>query len=50
MLLKPQHKLLPHQRKLFKAQPHLSLQILKPKQLPHKRVQPLTQRKLQFKP
>jgi hypothetical protein len=32
------------------VQLHLSLQILKPKQLPHKRVQPLTQRKLQFKP
>ncbi len=34
----------------FKLQPHLQQQILKPKQLPHKRVQPLTQRKLQFKP
>jgi hypothetical protein len=49
MLLRQQSKLLPRQHKLFKAQPRLQ-QILKPKQLPHKRVQPLTQRKLQFKP
>jgi hypothetical protein len=49
MLLRQQHKLLLHQHKLFKAQLRLQ-QILKPKQLPHKRVQPLTQRKLQFKP
>ena len=34
MQRKPLHKLLRHKRK----------------QLPHKRVQPLTQRKLQFKP
>jgi hypothetical protein len=55
MQRKPLHKLLLHkckqlhQNKLLKVQPRLQ-QILKPKQLPHKRVQPLTQRKLQFKP
>ena len=49
MLRRQQFKLQQHQNKLRQVQPRL-LQILKPKQLPHKRVQPLTQRKLQFKP
>ena len=47
---KPLHKSLLHKCKLLKAQPRLQGQIHKRKQLQCKRVQPLTQRKLQFKP
>jgi hypothetical protein len=47
---KLQSKLQQHQNKLLKVQPRQQGQILKPKSHRHKRVQPLTQRKLQFKP
>ena len=45
MQLKPLHKSLLHKCKLLKVQPRLQQQIHKRKQLPHKRVQPLTQPK-----
>ena len=47
---KPLLKLLLHKGKSLKAQLRLQQWTHKPKQLPHKRVQPLTQGKLQFKP